>query len=700
MVQARMATVSPSLLSELRRRSVFKVAIVYVAAALAILQGVSVAVEPLRLPPWTMSLFWLLLLAGLPLAVILAWAYELTPRGVRRARSHRPVPQTRPLDHPHPPHSPGESRRVPRSGLPRAAAIGAGPALVAVAVWAWTTDRVGFPSPEGLDPRHVVVAVFENQTRDPTYDPLSHFATDYITEGLAGTDFAVPIDARGMPGVWRDSASDPAVVRRLARENGAGTVVGGRFYIDGDSIRFVAQITDALSGRLLRSVEPVATVRSSVEGGVEQLREQVLASLAAAVGPWFTSWETRSKERLPSFAAYRAYSAGMDAYTRTDWHTAAVQFDQAAAIDTTFLPARIWSALSHTLTAAHYLAQNPDAAHAGQAPRIAMADSIAAAIALRRDRLVPYDQHFFDWVVAFRYGDTGAGYEAAKRMVQSAPGSVNARKELAYTAARHLRPRESLQLLEQLNPERRLASELSEQYWFWLRWCPHVLGDYSAELRDARISQKFYPQNQIADVRALVGLGRVEEVERLLEQRRDSVHGGMLYTTGLEMRAHGHPVASRRTLLRALAWLEAQPAATPGTRQWREAAGLRAAVLFALGREEEARPIYTRLAGQDSVAAWGARGRLGVIAAHAGDRATARHIYDGLLADTFVVSFEAGALFVARAAVATALGDREAAVRHLSRMFPSAAWQNLHGLPDFAPLRGYPPAETLLRPKG
>ena len=78
----------------------------------------------------------------------------------------------------------------------------------------------------------------------------------------------------------------------------------------------------------------------------------------------------------------------------------------------------------------------------------------------------------------------------------------------------------------------------------------------------------------------------------------------------------------------------------------------------------------------------------------------ARHIYDGLLADTFVVSFEAGALFVARAAVATALGDREAAVQHLSRMFPSAAWQNLHWLRDFAPLRGYPPAETLMRPKG
>jgi hypothetical protein len=108
---------------------------------------------------------------------------------------------------------------------------------------------------------------------------------------------------------------------------------------------------------------------------------------------------------------------------------------------------------------------------------------------------------------------------------------------------------------------------------------------------------------------------------------------------------------------------------------------LRAAALFALGREAEARRIYNQLADQDSIAAWGARGRLGVIAAHAGDRAMARQIYDGLLADTFVVSFEAGALFVARAAVATALGDREAVTRHLSRMFPSAAWQNLHGFP-------------------
>ncbi len=89
---------------------------------------------------------------------------------------------------------------------------------------------------------------------------------------------------------------------------------------------------------------------------------------------------------------------------------------------------------------------------------------------------------------------------------------------------------------------------------------------------------------------------------------------------------------------------------------------------------------------------------LGVIAAHAGDTATARRIYAGLLADTFVVGQRDRGLFYARAALAAALGERDAAVLHASRMFEG--WFEWHLQPVFDPLRGYPPFETLLRPRG
>ena len=75
------------LVRDLRRRKVLRVAGVYLLVAWATLQVGDVVVDPLRLPPWTMPLLIVILGLGFPVALVVAWAFELTPEGVRRTAS-------------------------------------------------------------------------------------------------------------------------------------------------------------------------------------------------------------------------------------------------------------------------------------------------------------------------------------------------------------------------------------------------------------------------------------------------------------------------------------------------------------------------------------------------------------------------------------------------------------------------------------
>jgi hypothetical protein len=71
------------ILGELKRRNVFRVAIAFVVVAWLLLQVVDILVPILALPDWVGRLVFLLLLIGFPLALLFAWAFELTPEGVK-----------------------------------------------------------------------------------------------------------------------------------------------------------------------------------------------------------------------------------------------------------------------------------------------------------------------------------------------------------------------------------------------------------------------------------------------------------------------------------------------------------------------------------------------------------------------------------------------------------------------------------------
>ncbi len=75
-----------SLFEELKRRNVFRVSIGYIITAWLLLQVVDLVLENVNSPDWVMQVFMLALAIGFPLAVFFAWAFEMTPEGIKKEK--------------------------------------------------------------------------------------------------------------------------------------------------------------------------------------------------------------------------------------------------------------------------------------------------------------------------------------------------------------------------------------------------------------------------------------------------------------------------------------------------------------------------------------------------------------------------------------------------------------------------------------
>src|SRR5215471_6153497 len=74
----------PQFFAELKRRNVYKVAVAYIVAGWALAQGFAQVLPVFSVPNWVIQLIVLLIILGLPIALGLAWAFELTPEGLKR----------------------------------------------------------------------------------------------------------------------------------------------------------------------------------------------------------------------------------------------------------------------------------------------------------------------------------------------------------------------------------------------------------------------------------------------------------------------------------------------------------------------------------------------------------------------------------------------------------------------------------------
>src|SRR5467141_1123011 len=79
--------------AELKRRNVYKVVVAYVVVAWLLIQAASILFPTFEAPGWVMKVFVAVIAAGFPIGLILAWAFELTPEGLKRTEFADELPR-------------------------------------------------------------------------------------------------------------------------------------------------------------------------------------------------------------------------------------------------------------------------------------------------------------------------------------------------------------------------------------------------------------------------------------------------------------------------------------------------------------------------------------------------------------------------------------------------------------------------------
>jgi len=658
-----------SFLSELKRRRVYRVAAVYAAVAFVIWQAAEIAVPALGLPDWVLTAVVVATLVGFPIALILGWAFDVTPEGVR---------VTEPVD-----------REGRPTGRRRAAValLGVG-VMLALAVGAVLLFPRGGPA---LDRQRVAVSPFENETGRSALDPVGRMAQDWITGGLARTGVVGVVPTSAARESFQYVAEQAGVVpdldrvRSLGEETGAGVIVWGSYYAERDSLRFQVQITDAARRELLSVLDPVSGPIDAPSEAIEVLRQRVMGALASHLNPRLDRLVDVSV-RPPTFDAYLEYAEGMELFHgRRDWRGSLTHFYRAAALDTTFF-APLVAALS-----AHYNLRE-----------YAAVDSLLEVLDRSRERLAPPDRFRMDGLRAQLRGDREAAYRNAKEAAVALGMTWD--YTLATAALAVNRPGEAVEALLRANPDRGALRGWAP-YWRALAVGSHALGDHRRELEAIREGRRRHPELRSMvwyEVQALAALGRVEEVSERLEEfvtlpeQRGYSEIGLMRLAVYEYRAHGHAEAERAMLARALGWYEAQSA------EYMRPAGSRYGLLMTLYRAErwEEAEVLARELVAESPDNLSYLGYLGTLAARRGDREGALEISEQLAGLDRPYLY--GSHTYQRACIAAVLGDREEAVRALRESFAQGRGYttSLHRDIDLEPLRDYQPFQEFMRPKG
>ena len=225
------------LLVELRRRHVFKVTVSYLVGMWITLQVAEVTFEPLRFPEWWMTALTILAVIGLPIVVVLAWTYEITPEGVVLDAG---VDGT------------GVMRRLPRPRQSIAPAIVAGVTLMAaVTGFAWwrsldvpaTTGATAAPP---LEPGARSIAVL------PLVDMSSGGGNAYLGDGLSEELSTKLAQIPGLRVAARTSAFEfkgkNLDVRKIGQSLGVRHVLEGSVRRNGDKVRVTVQLIDTATG--------------------------------------------------------------------------------------------------------------------------------------------------------------------------------------------------------------------------------------------------------------------------------------------------------------------------------------------------------------------------------------------------------------------------------------------------------------------
>jgi TolB-like protein/Flp pilus assembly protein TadD len=307
-----------SLFVELKRRNVFRVGAAYVVVGWLLLQAADILLDNFGAPDWAFKSFAGLLVLGLPLALFLAWAFELTPEGVKRSEE---VPVSESV-------TPRTGRRIDRlivigllavisilviervwfagSGSDTAADAPAEPSVAAAPAVTVQGGIAGERQPEAMpatEKESIAVLPFANMSADPEQE----FFADGITEDILTRLAAIgELRVISRTSIMRYKGSDKSLPE-IAAELGVGHILEGSVRRAGNQVR--------ITGQLIRAADDAHLWAESFDrefSDIFALQTEIAGRIVAALELQLTEREREQLQRqgTKNAAAYEQYLLG------------------------------------------------------------------------------------------------------------------------------------------------------------------------------------------------------------------------------------------------------------------------------------------------------------------------------------------------------------------------------------------------------
>ena len=327
-----------SFLAELKRRNVYKVAVAYIVGGWALAQGLAQVLPIFSVSNWVIQLLVMLIILGLPVALGLAWAFELTPEGLKR---------TEEVD------EAAAARYKKRAWL---YVVIAG-AFVSIGLFSLgrysainTTPRQS-EAATGIQQKSIAVLPFENLSDDKQNTYFADGVQDQILTNLGRVSDLRVISHTT---VRQYKSGVPRNIRQIGKQLGVTHILEGSVQRAGDQVRIAAQLIDAgtdsqvWAGTYDRTTADLFAIQSELaESIVAQLQAKLSAEQKARI-------EERPSRDSVAFELYLRAKQIVDSYLIADDVRAALlsaleSLDQAIKRDPDFLSAYCYIARANGL---------------------------------------------------------------------------------------------------------------------------------------------------------------------------------------------------------------------------------------------------------------------------------------------------------------------------------------------------------------
>ncbi len=305
--------------AELRRRNVYKVAITYAVVAWLLIQAASILLPTFEAPTWVMKVFVVFLGLGFVISVTISWAFEATPKGLKRTEN---VP--------------------PDAVLPTWSPRKFATFIVVVAVIAAGLLAYQFLRPKSsLAPRQseaatksIAVLPFLNMSADKADEYLSDGMTEELLNVLTKVK-RLRVPGRSSSFAFKGKNEDD-IFRKVGEQLHVNAVLEGSVRKAGDKLRITAQLINVADGYHLwsetydRDMKDILAVQSDVA-------KRVVQALQVALG--VDEARALAKKPTENPEAHRLYLLGryhFAKFTRAGWTNAIHYFEQALQVDPNF----------------------------------------------------------------------------------------------------------------------------------------------------------------------------------------------------------------------------------------------------------------------------------------------------------------------------------------------------------------------------